>query len=357
MKWFVIVMGMVWLTVPVKAEPHQDSDVAPEYTDPLVAIVEACQDALALGDTSTAFSIARKIRLQAIDRFSDEPHQLGPLLLLYADAAAGYKDRGALIAYREAIVAYERAFGVDGQELIAPLMRAAREALARKFRVEAFNLFQRTIALSIQHDRASSAEVAVAKTGIASLHLRVSELEAARRYLDAALTVDARQMSALDLGWVYHVSADTYLALENWETADEHYTQAYGYYEAVNKYSRDLRAILRRLIKANHMMGYPERAIKFCQMYAAKRDWGSRMLFDPSNKLTHSHSGESATISVEYAINSECRAIDVVVLKSDGMGVSEVQRIFENAYWLPRFRDGTPVATGVQKVHGFTIAR
>ena len=334
----------------------QAQDTEMTEPDPLIAVVEACQDALALGDKSTAFSIARKIRKEAIRRFSDEPKQLAPLLLLYADAAASYKDAATLIAYREALVAYERAFGRDGEQLIEPMMRAAREALARKYRVEAFNLFQRTIELSNQYGQGYVAQAAIAKTGIASLHLRVGELTAARTYLDEALVTDARSLSALDLGWIYHVSADTNLALENWRAADEHYTQAYGYYEGVNRNARDLRTILRRLIKANHMMGAPERATNFCQLYAEKRDWGSRMLFDPSDKITNRRADNVATVKVEYTINHQCRAVEVVVTSAGGMDPLRVREIIEDAYWLPRYRNGVATRTELQRISSFIVA-
>ncbi|MEX0300444.1 MAG: hypothetical protein AB3N28_15325, partial [Kordiimonas sp.] len=98
MKLVAALLVSASLTFPAFSQSEKVDAV-----DPLVAIVEACQDALALGDRSTAFSIARKIRTEALLRFSSEPQQLAPLLLLYADAAASYQDTGALIAYREAI--------------------------------------------------------------------------------------------------------------------------------------------------------------------------------------------------------------------------------------------------------------
>lgn len=351
-----VILIVAFLSGTAQAQPSETLVTENIEIDPLLAAVEACQDALYLGDKSTAFAIARKIRTEALLRFSAEPHQLAPLLLLYADAAASYQDAGALIAYREAAATYERAFGPESDQLIEPLMRAAREALGKRFRVEAFNLFQRTLELSAAHGREKSAQAAIARTGIASLHLRVGELAAARAHLGMALEVDHRTVSQLDLGWIYHVSADTYLAQKNWKAADEHYTQAYGHYEAVNQYSRDLRTILRRLIEANHMIGNPERATSFCQMYARKRDWGRRMLFDPSNKITATRSRGVATVSIEYTINSQCRAEGVVVTQSDGMDAREVKEIVESAYWLPRYRDGAPTSTALQKVSSFIIA-
>ncbi len=353
LKLVAAVVVFVSLVFPVYAEED-----GTEASDPLVAIVEACQDALALGDRSTAFSIARKIRTEALLRFSNEPRQLAPLLLLYADAAASYKDTGALVAYREAIAGYENAFGDASEQLIEPLIRAGREALARKYRVEAFALFRRVVELSDKYNKSDKSQGAIAKTGIASLHLRVGELGAARRFLDEALIVDERSISTLDLGWIYHVSADTHLAMENWEAANNDYTQAYGLYEAVDEYSRDLRSILKQLVKVSHKMGQPERAVRFCQMYARKRDWGSRMLYDPSEKITAWRGNNVvpvATVGVEYTINSNCRAVDVVVTRDGGMDVLKIKKIVENAYWLPRYRNGEFAQTGLQRISSFII--
>ncbi|MEX0297673.1 MAG: tetratricopeptide repeat protein, partial [Kordiimonas sp.] len=244
------------------------------------------------------------------------------------------------------------------EELIEPLIRAGREALARKFRVEAFTLFRRIVDLSEQYNKSEKSQGAIAKTGIASLHLRVGELDAARRFLDEALAVDTKSISTLDLGWVYHVSADTHLAMENWTAANEDYTQAYGLYEAFDEYSRDLRSILKQLVKVSHKMGRPERAIQFCQMYAQKRDWGSRMLYDPSEKITAWRGNNVvpvATVGVEYTINSNCRAVDVVVTRDGGMDAKKIKKIVQDAYWLPRFRDGEFTQTGLQRISSFII--
>jgi len=342
-----IMLMLIWLltSFPVNAVPEETYKI-----DPLVAIVEACQDALALGDKGTAYTIARKVRWEALSRFKDDPRQLAPLLLLYADAAASYNDRGALVAYREALTAYEKAFGLNSAQLIEPVMRAAREALARRFRVEAYALFQRILELSALHKRDASAFAAIAKTGIASLHVRVGENMAARRYLDEALQVDTRTLSVLDLGWIYHVSADAHMALENWQQANDDYTQAYGLYQADNTNSEDLLTILKRLIKANHMMGYTGRAASFCQRYAERKDWGNRMLFDPSAKMTNHIDWNIVSVGVEYTINSKCKAVDVKVTHAEGMDVEAVKNIVENAYWLPRFTDGELVSTAIQRV-------
>lgn len=345
---FFLIVCLSWA---LSAEPE-----AAPGTDPLVPIVEACLDALELGDKATAYALARKIRFEAMTRFKNEPHQLAPLLLLYADAAASYSEPDALIAYREAVVAYEYAFGPESQQLIEPSMRRGREALARKFRDEAFEAFQRVIELGHAHGLEGSAQVALARTGIATIRLRVGEQEGARQLLDEALKVDLERIGHLDLGWIYHVSADVYVEMADWQRANDHYTQAYGLYEFINSNKRDRLTILKRLVRVSHLLGKPERAINFCQMYAMQRDWGSRMLYDPSHKFSWHRNGNTALVGVKYSISKDCKAEDIVVTKADGIDPAKVKEVVGNAYWLPLYRDGQIVGVGEQHISSFIKA-
>ena len=297
----------------------------------------AFEDAKALNDHAVAFLLSQKVYKLAKQLYSDEPKQLGPLVYQYATAAARINEPNALALFDEAAGLYTEALGQDAQELTPVLAASADEAIKRNRSVEAYErlkVLEKNIDGS--HFKAGFFD-AKRVAGLAMLYLGSGERDRALFYLNEAkslLATEPNGIDAFDYGQVLFHVAELEENLGSLAAAAQFYEKSLKQYVSADPKERNILTIHRRLMRINHQLGdYKATCNNIIDAYKF-RSWALDIpAFDPNSKYSLSQVGSAVgRISFRLRINSDCKAEEVEILKSEGLTPEEVKAWLESVY-------------------------
>lgn len=314
--------------------------VTAERKAQLQADLELYASAQATRTPAASYVIAQRIYEAAQKVHKGDPAEFGPLVFLYAKAAARVREPGAYDLFREAAKALEAAHGARAQALIPVLADWGYEAVSRNRTEGGYSILKRLgDLLEAYPETKGTLPQLIHSIGLAQLYHGSGELGPMRSHLDKAqllfaalsesLPIGKRAALSYDLGFLEHKQ-------QNWLAAKLNFTEALKAFQVFDpRDKRILRSNL-RLARINHALGMGETVCENLSAAYRFRDWSlGRPAYDPDvrySTASFNNQGAVAKITFRLEVQPDCRARVIEVSEALGMTAKEAAAWLESVY-------------------------
>lgn len=322
--------------------------------------LSAYEDSRALYHKADSFLHARRAYFIALKLFNDSPQDLAPIIHIYANAAARYREPIALEKYQQALNLMVEVFGRESPKLIPLLVDAGEEAISRREPEMAYAWINRARKLLKTHQPEGSFTEARVQLALARLYFDSDERE--RAELRARRALELCEQFADEMS--YPLNAQHYFwhgqimrRLGRHADAAPSYQKALDIYLATEPKARPVLSIHKHMVEVSYHMGREQQLIEHCvaaQQYETARGMALYWpIFDPKGRLGQVDKVKTGQILAGFTRTPDCRAVDIVVHKTLGISAEEARHLLLQAYIPPRIRHGKIVAD--QKVDQMVI--
>lgn len=313
----------------------------------LEVAIRAFNEAKALGHKATTLIHARRIYFMARKYYFNQPSQIAPYALSYADASAQYGEKRASLLYNNAVNIYVEAHGLDDPILIRPLTNAAEYALSNSNREVAYAWFLKAKTLAEKQVDPDHLMMARVMMGIAQLHMAAGDYTKAKEIAQAAikeLPQNAYEKDSIAMAKIYQALGQIEVSNNELASALNAYKHALAILLEKDPNSRRIYELHQHLVGVNHKLGDEENAEYYCKnalRYRYHNIKASREPFyDPNNRLIAKNRVKSGHIRATLTKSANCRLKNIEVHETQGISLGEARRLLEQAYYVPMVMNG-----------------
>lgn len=305
------------------------------------------RDSAALLHKADSFIYARRAYTIARHLYADKPESLGPIAYTYALAASRYQEPVALEQYEIAIELMTKAFGAESEKLVPILIDAAEESIRRKEPEKAYSFTKQARKLISLHTMEKSFLAARAHMALARQYWESGEIERAEKHADQATHL-AETMSETgvypDEANLHFWNGQLMRWMSNFEKASVSYEFALQAFLKREPRNRKVLSIHKHMVEVSHHLSNFDRLAFHCieaQRWQNLRGMSFYWpIYDPTGSIDHLNRTRKSQFIASFTRDTDCKAKDIVILKSQGISSQDATKIVAEGYFAPKMRNG-----------------
>lgn len=321
-----------------------------DYKASLKEALNAYTESKSVGNKADTFLHAQRAYKFGLKLYANDPAKLAPIIFVYANAAATYREPIALTIYQQALEQYAKAFGPEHFELTHPLINAAEEAILRKEPEMAYAWLAKARKL-IEHGKLKHSFIeARMHMGLARMFKNSGQMDRAENHASRSLDLLGEQDTASSFpenANLHFWHGQIMRSLKQNTQARQSYLKSLELFDQQAPDARKVLSIHTHLVEINHKLNDPDALVFHCKaaaQYQHKRSGGYWFpIYDPTGKLNPIHQGKQSLktgeIVASYYRTADCRLRDINILGTAGISKADAKLILSGAYFAPQYRN------------------